>query len=64
MKTSASLSDHRFCSISPLNFDGSHSFIGKVTFVVDFYRLTYEVQPLVEVLFPLKLQQTDYILEQ
>lgn len=43
------------CFISPLNFNGSHSFVGKITLVVNLNRLTDELQTQVEVLFPLKL---------
>jgi len=42
---------------SPLNLDGSHSFVGEVTFVVDLDGLADELQTQVQVLLPLELQQ-------
>lgn len=56
-KSSLGTNTHILCD-SPLNFNGSHGFIGKITFVVDLNCLTDEVETQVEILFPLKLQQT------
>lgn len=41
--------------VSPLNFNGSHSLISKVTFVVNLDGLADELQTQVKILLPLKL---------